>query len=1107
MSKRKPGSGRFWLAVVGAAVVVCAATAAGAWTQGVHGWFLLMWAGLAGAAAFGAGLVAQLATDWRDQRQHQLEMAQDLASKIEAELRAMMRPLPTFGKTERINRPLDGESRAALLRAERQIVSFVGRAAELRELSLWSEASAASAVRLITGPGGVGKTRLAVEFAVRLEAAGWRCGLLEAGYGGRVIQAIAAVTEPQPTLLVVDYAESRLDLVDLLSELAAHQGEPVIRVLLLARTLGEWWRPEAPLRQDSGIRDILASAEAVGLGPLSASPHYHHEAFNLAVSAFANYYDIPAPPTTLRPVVEEPPVLLLHAAALVAVLTARDGAPAASVTATEDVVTELLGHEGKYWASMATAHGMDRLGVGSPVRRQAVALSGLLGADDLADAREILRRLPVLVEASALTVEAVLGWLRELYPATSSSFLGPIQPDLLLEYMVTSVLSSSDELAASALMDLPENRATHALRVLVRALDHYPASAADLLQRLLRAHAEILALPAVRIARNLDSPVLGNVLADVIAQAPISPEALTALAGDLRQTSLPLVPVTVAVLLRMGINDIGTDQVSSAIQTAENLESIASQLTQMGNHRMGADARRALVRLYRAVEDAEPGRHRADLANALTDLGISLWRLGEDRDALPVESEAAELYRAAEKAEPGRHRRRLSDALTNLGDTLYSLRRYEDAYTVQLEAVALLRADEEAEPGQHGTRLAHGLTNLFGTLRRMGLDEAALPIITETVELYRTAEKADPSHYRAALARSLFNVANTLAYLDRISDSVPFYIEAVVLYRAVEHAEPGSYRLVLAEVLTSLSAKLVHLSRYEEAMAADAETVMIYRVAEQAEPGRHRADLADALCHLGAILDRLDMVEEALAANAEAVELYRAIYKTEAHPPHTHLALALNNLGAVLRRLSQNNNAYLALTEAAGLYRAAEQANPGQPPSGLGLTLKNLRRVLGELDRVQEALAVAVEAVELYRAAEQAESGHYRVDLAYALAELGAILSNLHQYDDARLTFTEAAELYRAAEQAEPGCHISDVADILARLGATLTGLGRHIEALTVTHEAVGIYRALTETDSAAYRGHLAQTLAMLSGILLDLGRPDDAQNARQEADLHGHAG
>ena len=96
--------------------------------------------------------------------------------------------------------------------------------------------------------------------------------------------------------------------------------------------------------------------------------------------------------------------------------------------------------------------------------------------------------------------------------------------------------------------------------------------------------------------------------------------------------------------------------------------------------------------------------------------------------------------------------------------------------------------------------------------------------------------------------------------------------------------------------------------------------------------------------------------------------------------------------------------------------------------------------------------------------------------------------------------------LYRALEQGEPGRHRADLAAAAGNLGATLSRLGDHDAALAAAREATALYRALTETDPAAYRGRLAQALAALGGILIDLGRLDEARDARDEADLHGHA-
>jgi hypothetical protein len=60
--------------------LACLAAGVGAWAQGVHPWFLLLWAGLAGAVTFAAGLLVSLAIDRRKDHIAQLAAYQEDAA-------------------------------------------------------------------------------------------------------------------------------------------------------------------------------------------------------------------------------------------------------------------------------------------------------------------------------------------------------------------------------------------------------------------------------------------------------------------------------------------------------------------------------------------------------------------------------------------------------------------------------------------------------------------------------------------------------------------------------------------------------------------------------------------------------------------------------------------------------------------------------------------------------------------------------------------------------------------------------------------------------------------------------------------------------------------
>jgi hypothetical protein len=159
----------------------------------------------------------------------------------------------------------DGLPIAWYLRAEEQVVAFRSRP-ELDELLAWCVGDGHAAARLVTGDGGAGKTRLALRLGQVLADNGWQ--QLWVRRGAEREGAAAVRTMGQPCLLVVDYAETRRDLEGLLDDMAADPGGPDVRVLLLARSAGEWW--QTLLANAEKRAAALAEVAALELGPVSA---------------------------------------------------------------------------------------------------------------------------------------------------------------------------------------------------------------------------------------------------------------------------------------------------------------------------------------------------------------------------------------------------------------------------------------------------------------------------------------------------------------------------------------------------------------------------------------------------------------------------------------------------------------------------------------------------------------------------------------------------------------------------------------------------------------------------------------------------------------------
>ncbi|HXL93452.1 MAG TPA: hypothetical protein VN969_31360 [Streptosporangiaceae bacterium] len=266
-----------------------------------------------GAATGGlAGVAAAYVPVYGDRaRQRRERLQQDAARQAEARRRLMAASEPGLDR--------DGAGPSLLLRPERAVVEFTGRAGELALLRAWCWSGEARSVRVVAGVGGTGKTRLALQVSGEWEAAGRQAVQVGAGEEAGVLGRVRAVTAG-PVLLVVDYAETRAGLGVLLRAVLEDPGP--VRVLLLARSLGEW-RDRLAEESAPAVARLLAAAGPVLLDTAVADvPDANLAA--AAVPFFAAALGVPPPGGVVFALPTwRVPVLVLHAAALVAVLRSR----------------------------------------------------------------------------------------------------------------------------------------------------------------------------------------------------------------------------------------------------------------------------------------------------------------------------------------------------------------------------------------------------------------------------------------------------------------------------------------------------------------------------------------------------------------------------------------------------------------------------------------------------------------------------------------------------------------------------------------------------------------------------------------------------------------
>ncbi len=618
---------------------------------------------------------------------------------------------------------------------------FRGRAADLAWLQAWRDAPDGHPVALVTGPAGVGKTRLVTQFAVTRPEP-WAAGWLHPGRGAPALAAVRACGDP--ALILIDDADTGPDTAVLLAGLAGQHQAARVRVLLISRSADALAQVAGQLPEPA--RWIIApeNLPVRTIGPFGSADD-HARWLGEAARAYAAARRTPPPDlpaatatgnTATGPTARaDEPVLAIQAQALLAVLETerrRPLHPASQGLPFDQVAAALFAHEQRRWQQVAQQPEWGLADLTVPAQERvitALILSGAAGEDQATTA---LRAVPDLADASAERLARIARWAMHLYPP------GPvrIKPDMLAEWFLITQLTSVPGLA-SHLNDLAGQHAPALLTLFAHASDHMPA-AVPLYARLIQAD------PAGRVTAGADAaltastarPRLDAALATLVTSTHWSPAALAHLNRHLPQRALPRTRAAAAAATVDHTRETGTPE-----HLADALNSYGASLTDLGRHRDALAAFREALALYRDLAAANPA-HQPALANALNSYGNSLTDLGRHRDALAAFQEALALYRDLAAANPA-HQPALANALNSYGNSLRDLGRHRDALAAFQEALALYRDLAAANPA-HQPALANALNSYGNSLTDLGRHRDALAAKEEALALYRDLAAANP---------------------------------------------------------------------------------------------------------------------------------------------------------------------------------------------------------------------------------------------------------------------------------------------------------------------------------------------------------------------------
>ncbi|MBW8482617.1 ATP-binding protein [Actinomadura parmotrematis] len=350
---------------------------------------------------------------------------------------------------------------------------------------------------------------------------------------------------------------------------------------------------------------------------------------------------------------------------------------------------------------------------------------------------------------------------------------------------------------------------------------------------------------------------------------------------------------------------------------------------------------------------------------ALGNLGIALREVRRFDEAITAHTDAAAICREL----GDRHGE--GQALNNLGNALREVRRFDGAITAHTDAAAIFRELGD----RHGEGQALG--NLGIALREVRRFDGAITAHTDAAAIFR--ELGD----RHGEGQALNNLGIALKEVRRFDEAITAHTDAAAIFRELgdRHGE--------GQALNNLGNALREVRRFDGAITAHTDAAAIFR-----ELGDRHGE-GQALGNLGIALREVRRFDGAITAHTDAAAICRELGDRHGE------GQALNNLGIALREVRRFDEAITAHTQDLDICRELGDRH------GEGQALNNLGIALEEVRRFDEAITAHTDAAAIFR-----ELGDRHGEGA-VLNNLGIALREVRRFDEAITAHTQDLDICR----------------------------------------------------------------------------------------------
>jgi len=372
-------------------------------------------------------------------------------------------------------------------------------------------------------------------------------------------------------------------------------------------------------------------------------------------------------------------------------------------------------------------------------------------------------------------------------------------------------------------------------------------------------------------------------------------------------------------LMRRAIAIFGPDH----LNVAAALTNLA-QLLEATNHLAEAES---LMWRALAIDEATFGPQHPEVATDLNNLAQLFNATNRLAEAEPLTRRVIEILETSF----GPEHPNVAAGLNNLAQLLQVTNRLAEAEPLMRRTLAI----DEASFGPEHPAVAGDLGNLAALLWATNRHAEAEPLMRRALIINETV--FGPEH--PEVATDFNNLAQLLVATNRLAEAEPLLRRAL----AINEASFGAQHPNFAAALNSLAALLQATNRVVEAEPLMRRAVTI----DEASLGSEHPNVATDLNNLAQLLQDTNRLAEAEPLMRRAI----AIFKTSFGPQHPNVAAVLNNLAQLLK--AENR-----LAEAEPLMRRAlaiDEASFGPEHPDVARDVNNLALLLQDTNRLAEA--------------------------------------------------------------------------------------------------------------------------------------------------------